>query len=79
MSTDDDEIVTMQDLQPHERLRLLRERAAIRQAEFAALLGVTQSTVSHWESGSTKPAQILRGKIAEILGLDPYHCINCSR
>jgi len=79
MSEHTDDVVTIQHLHPHERLRLLRERKAIRQADFAAQLDVTQSTISHWENGTTTPSKSARENIAEILGTDPYSCECCGR
>ena len=61
-------LITIQDLEPHERLRLIRERSLMRQTDFAALLNVTQTTVSHWEKALTKPSEKMRIKIAKILG-----------
>lgn len=79
MPDEDDTITTLDNLRPHERLRLLRERAAIRQADFALQLGVTQSTISHWEGGSSEPSARNRLHIVAILGTDPYSCDTCGR
>ena len=41
----------------HERLSLtkLRQQAGLTQQELAALLGVTQKTISIWEKGTVEP------------------------
>ena len=36
-------------------IRKIRERKKISQGSLAALIGVTQSAVSQWESGKTMP------------------------
>ena len=51
-----------------ENIKELRRKAGLTQAEFAAAAGVTQSTVSQWESGITFPSTTNLPKIAEILG-----------
>lgn len=38
------------------KLRLAREAARISRAELAAHLGVTESTLTHWECGLSTPA-----------------------
>ena len=79
MSHNADAIITVDHLHPYERLRVMRERKSIKQADFAKSLDITQSTVSHWESGITIPSEIIRAKIADILGADPYSCECCGR
>lgn len=37
-------------------VKALRERMKKTQAEFAALLGVDQGTISNWEKGKTSPS-----------------------
>src|SRR5690348_11915517 len=36
------------------RLRVLRERQGLTQAQLASRVGVTQATIAHWESGETR-------------------------
>jgi len=50
-------------------LKKLRHRAGLRQTDTAALLGVTQSAVSQWESGNCRPKAELLPKMARI-----YRC-----
>ena len=38
-----------------ERIRRLRERLEMTQAQFAEAAGVAQSTISLWESGERRP------------------------
>ena len=49
-----------------ENIKELRRKAGLTQAEFAAAAGVTQSTVSQWESGITFPSTTKLPKIAEL-------------
>jgi transcriptional regulator with XRE-family HTH domain len=44
-----------------------REANSLTQADLAATLGVTQSTVARWEAGSM-PARDMLARIAEITG-----------
>ena len=48
-----------------ERVAALRAALHMSQAEFAAVLGVRQQTVSEWETGRYAP----RGASARLLGL----------
>jgi DNA-binding XRE family transcriptional regulator len=41
---------------------------ALTQEAFAALLGVTQPTVSGWEKGEAAPREYLRPRVAAVLG-----------
>jgi DNA-binding transcriptional regulator YiaG len=47
------------------RIRALRRRLGLTQAEFARELGVRQQTVSEWETGQYGP----RGASVRVLGL----------
>ena len=48
-------------------LRAARERLGLRQAELAAELGVSQATVSHWETGRSEPSLGRLLELAEVL------------
>jgi transcriptional regulator with XRE-family HTH domain len=50
-----------------EQLKQIREAKGISQKEFASALGVTESAVSHWESGRYLPTTNKLQKIASIL------------
>ena len=52
----------------HNRLRELREAMGYvnDQAGFAERIGVNQSTISSWESGTTKPAGTRLKKLATV-------------
>lgn len=52
-----------------ERMRKLRESLFMSQGELAEALGVTQQTVSKWESGKAVPSKRTLGKLEQILGL----------
>ena len=49
-------------------IKELRKKAALTQAELAEAVGVTQSTVSQWESGTAFPRADKLPKLAEVLG-----------
>ena len=50
------------------QLRELRKKANITQAELAVRLGITQGSISLWESGETKPDVENLLKISELFG-----------
>lgn len=49
-------------------LRHIRTDRGLNQTELAQMLGVTQSSVAQWESGSVMPQGVLLPKIADALG-----------
>ena len=49
-------------------IRELRKAAGFTQVTFAEAMGVTQSTVSQWESGRVLPDTAKLPKMAEVLG-----------
>ena len=49
-------------------IKELRKKAGFTQAKFAEAVGVTQSTVSQWESGKVLPDTAKLPKLAEVLG-----------
>ena len=49
------------------RLRDLREKNNITQAQIAEKLGITQGAVSQWEVGATNPSIGTISKLSEIL------------
>ena len=51
------------------RLKALREALNIKQEEISILCGVTQSTVSLWESGKTVPRKSALKKLADRYGV----------
>ena len=50
------------------KIRELRKAAGFTQERFAEAMGVTQSTVSQWESGRVLPDTAKLPKMAEVLG-----------
>lgn len=50
------------------KIKEMRERRGITQAQFAALTGVRQNTVSQWESGKRHPSSLLLSELADVLG-----------
>lgn len=50
------------------KIRELRLRAGMTQAQLAKKMNVDQSAVSRWESGDTEPLKKIRKKLAKVLG-----------
>lgn len=48
-------------------LKIIREKKGISQAQLAMMLGVTQGSVSAWETGRWEPSIDMIRKIAQIL------------
>lgn len=53
------------------RLRETRRRLGLKQEELARALGVTQGTISRWETGGQPPDLSAMTKLAEMAGYDP--------
>lgn len=53
------------------RLKDVRERKALSQAELAALAGVNRSTIVRLEAGVDDPQPRTVRKLAQALGMDP--------
>ena len=51
------------------RIKILRERANMTQAELAILLGVNENTISNYERGEREPSIDNLKRIAEIFGV----------
>lgn len=51
------------------RIRMFRERKGLSQKEFAAAIGQSNSTVSNWERGLTRPNVDVLDKICEVLAV----------
>jgi transcriptional regulator with XRE-family HTH domain len=63
----------------NKKLKELREAKGISQEEFAAELGVSRVTVSHWETGSNSPSLEKIGEIGSFFGVPPKYFINESQ
>jgi repressor LexA len=50
-------------------LQKFREVAVLTQAELAERVGVSVTTISHWETGSKRPRVSNIRKLAEVLGV----------
>ena len=57
----------MPNLPEKSRLRAVREEKGIKQLELAKAMGVSQGTISSWESGITLPRGIRLSKLASVL------------
>jgi transcriptional regulator with XRE-family HTH domain len=56
-------------------LKQLRELAILTQAELAAELGVSVTTISHWETGSKRPRASNIRKLAKAFGVSPQEVL----
>ncbi len=54
------------------RIRDLRERARLTQTELATLLGVDETAVSRWESGSRPLTPTVLGRLAKIFKCETW-------
>lgn len=52
------------------RLRQVRMRAGFSLRNLAILLGVSHSTIGHWEAGRRVPNALMLGKFATVTGVD---------
>ena len=55
----------------------LRTKKKITQQKISKMLGLDQTTVSKWETGSSKPDIIMTTKLAEVLGVTTDEVIAC--
>jgi transcriptional regulator with XRE-family HTH domain len=53
-----------------QRIALIRKRHGLRQAQLGEMVGVTESTVSRWESGARRPSREEVERIAGLLGVE---------
>lgn len=59
-------------------LKVLRARNGfIKQLDFAAAIGVKQSTVATWECGVAKPDIFKAKKIAQVLNVSIDEVVSC--
>lgn len=56
-------------------LRKLRESAVLTQEELAGKVGVSATTISHWETGSKRPRATNIRKLAEALDVSPQEIL----
>lgn len=50
-------------------IKLARMKAGLRQVDVARAAGIAESTLSHYETGRTKPSPAVLRKLAGILGV----------
>lgn len=48
-------------------IKVLRERTGLTQEQFAQKVGVTYSTVNHWENGKRVPLPFLVKRLIEMM------------
>lgn len=53
------------------RIREVRKRLGLKQEDFAALLKVSQTSISRWEKGSQEPDIMMLMEIGRLSGSDP--------
>jgi transcriptional regulator with XRE-family HTH domain len=56
-------------------LQKLRESAVSTQAELAEKVGVSVTTISHWETGSKRPRTSNIRKLAEVFSVTPQEVL----
>jgi transcriptional regulator with XRE-family HTH domain len=61
------------------RLKALRERRALSQAELAEKAGITRATLSRLEGGAERPYPSTIRKIAAALGVEPGDLMDTDR
>jgi transcriptional regulator with XRE-family HTH domain len=59
----------MKQLQASTRLKKLRKLNGLTQKQLANLIGVTQGTISKYESGEKEPRKEIRIKLARLFGV----------
>lgn len=55
------------DKDPGQLIRLLRDRLGMTQERFAARLGVTFASVNRWENGRAKPSPLALRQVEDLL------------
>jgi len=55
------------DKDPGQLIRLLRDRLGMTQERFAARLGVTFASVNRWENGRARPSPLALRQVEELL------------
>jgi len=48
-------------------IKPLRDRLDLTQEELARKLGVSLSTVSRWETGRSRPSQLAKGRLLDLV------------
>ena len=54
-----------------EKIKTFREKAGMSQRDLAYAIGVSQSAVAQWETGTAQPTLDNLRKVADILGISP--------
>jgi transcriptional regulator with XRE-family HTH domain len=57
------------------RIRDLRERARLTQTELATLLGVDETAVSRWESGSRPLTPTVLARLAKVFKVETWELL----
>lgn len=60
------------------KLREIRRRAGMNQAELAARMGVSRSAIAMWESGGSQPDLEKLVGLADLFGVSVEHLLDCG-
>lgn len=60
-------------------IRDWRKAAAVKQDSLAAMLGVSQATISHWETGRDAPGRRIAGRMVDIMSPSAAERLQCDR
>lgn len=59
-------------LKAHEKIKVLRVAQNLTQTQLAEICGTSQKNIWLWETGKTKPINIYKQKLKEVLGEDVF-------
>lgn len=62
-----------------DRIRMLRERRGIKQAELAKTLGISRSGVNSWEMGLSVPSTRFIVELSKIFGVSTDYLLGVER
>ncbi len=62
-----------------DRIRMLRERSGIKQAELAKTLGISRSGVNSWEMGLSVPSTRFIVELSKIFGVSTDYLLGVER
>ena len=62
--------MTSRSIEWGKRIKSAREAKNFSQTQLAAMVGVTQGAVGHWEVGRSTPRDEMRMRLSIVLGVD---------